>query len=385
MMFGKKKRTVSVDGRIVELQSKPIGFKLFGGKKAREQAAQQTQPEAKQEQSASGQRIGTNLTVEQRLKLELESRKHAQAMPQKLKFGGKTQQRQHQQAQRPAQRMAAPSRWRMYVEGMAAKHKNLEDVLKAQGIKSTPYEFVQRMIMSSIMLSAVVGVTVIVLFARLGLPSIEGIVIGIVVAIAIFYTALGTFLNFPATKGSNTAKSIERDILFAVRDMIISLRSGMPLFNAITSISTGYGEASKEFSKIVERVQLGSPLEEAIDRVVAETKSPTFRRIMLQAVVSIRAGADVINALQSVIDQVSEERIIELRRYGQKLNAIAMFYMLFGIILPSMGIAVVTILTTFISIFTVTNGVLAAALVMIFFLQIIFLRMVMASRPVFTM
>ncbi|MDE1868468.1 MAG: type II secretion system F family protein [Candidatus Micrarchaeota archaeon] len=385
MMFGKKKRTVSVDGRIVELQPKPVGFKLFSGGKKR-QPSPQLVPEAKPQQTAAQpkQDIGANLTVQQRLELELESRKHARAMPQKLKFG--EAQRQHmQQGQRPRQRITTPSRWRVYVEGMAAKHKGLEDVLKAQGIKSTPYEFVQRMIISSMMLAVVIGVTVLVLFARLGLPVIEGAVLGVVVAIAIFYTALGAFLNFPATKGSNTAKNIERDILFAVRDMIISLRSGMPLFNAITSISTGYGDASKEFAKIVERVQLGSPLEEAIDRVVAETKSATFRRIMLQAVVSIRAGADVINALQSVIDQVSEERIIELRRYGQKLNAIAMFYMLFGIILPSMGIAVVTILTTFISIFTVTNGVLAAALVMIFFLQIIFLRMVMVSRPVFTM
>lgn len=381
MMFGRKKRTVSVDGKIVELQPRP--FKLFGAKKPQRQ--QPSEPEQHQH-AEQEQKLGANLTVEQRLKLELESRRHAQAMPQKLKFE-RTQQHMQQQAGQPKQKpkIAPPSRWRMYVEGTAARHKGLEDVLKAQGIKSTPYEFVQRMMISSMMLGAVIGVTVIVLFVRLGLGTIEGPVLGVVVGIAVFYTALGAFLNFPATKGRNTAKNIERDILFAVRDMIISLRSGMPLFNAITSISTGYGDASKEFARIVERVQLGSPLEEAIDRVVAETKSATFRRIMLQAVVSIRAGADVINALQSVIDQVSEERIIELRRYGQKLNAIAMFYMLFGIILPSMGIAVVTILTTFISIFTVTDGVLGAALVLIFFLQIIFLRMVMASRPVFTM
>src|SRR5208283_3229492 len=127
------------------------------------------------------------------------------------------------------------------------------------------------------------------------------------------------------------------------------------------------------------------PLEDAIDKTVDETKSQSFRRLMLQASVSIRAGADVVSALQSIIDQLSQERIIELRRYGQRLNAIAMFYMLFGIILPSMGIAVVTILTTFIAVFTVNVTVLEFALVGIIFLQIVFLELITSSRPVFTL
>jgi flagellar protein FlaJ len=214
---------------------------------------------------------------------------------------------------------------------------------------------------------------------------LQTVIFSVLIAVGSFYMAFQTFLNFPTRKSGGSAKSIERDILFAARDMIISLRSGMPLFNAITSISSGYGEASKEFAKIVEKVQLGTSLEDAIDQTVSESKSVSFRRIMLQAAVSIRAGADVVGALQSVIDQVSQERIIELRRYGQRLNAIAMFYMLFGIIMPSMGIAVVTILTTFIAIFTVNVTVLEFALVGIIFLQIVFLKMITSSRPVFTM
>ena len=217
------------------------------------------------------------------------------------------------------------------------------------------------------------------------MSEIQGIVLGGLLGIVSFYASFQTFLNFPMAKGKTSSKAIERDILFAARDMIISLRSGMPLFNAITSISSGYGEASKEFAKIIERVQLGIPLEDAIDQTVSASKSQSFRRLMLQAAVSIRAGADVVSALQSVIDQLSQERIIELRRYGQRLNAIAMFYMLFGIILPSMGIAVVTILTTFIAIFTINTTILEFAIVGIIFLQVIFLELITSSRPVFSL
>ena len=251
-----------------------------------------------------------------------------------------------------------PSKLRLYLEGVGAKKKGLELALRNQGIKTSLYEFVRNMFIAAITLGIVLGGTLFILFQYIGMALPQTVIFSALIGVLSFYMSFQTFLNFPTQKSKGSAKNIERDILFAARDMIISLRSGMPLFNAITSISSGYGDASKEFAKIVERVQLGMPLEDAIDQTVSETKSLSFRRIMLQASVSIRAGADVVSALQSVIDQLSQERIIELRRYGQSLNAIAMFYMLFGIIMPSMGIAVVTILTTFIAIFTVNVTVL---------------------------
>lgn len=278
-----------------------------------------------------------------------------------------------------------PSRWRLYIEGVGAKHKGLEQALKDRKINQSVYSFIQRMVFASIMLSAIIGGTLIILLSHVGFPVAEAVLFGVIIGVAMFYMFLNSFLNFPKHKTKSDVKSVERDILFAARDMIIALRSGMPLFNSIVTISTGYGAASKEFARIVERVQLGMPLENAIDETLEETKSDSFRRIMLQASVSIKAGADVVSSLQSVIDQLAQERVIELRRYGQRLNAIAMFYMLFGVIMPSMGIAVVTILTTFIALFTVTPQLLEATIVGIGFLQVVFLMMIRSSRPSFSM
>jgi hypothetical protein len=60
-----------------------------------------------------------------------------------------------------------------------------------------------------------------------------------------------------------------------------------------------------------------------------------------------------------------------------------MFYMLFGVIFPSMGIAVAAIMSTFISIFTIDNNTLILALFGLAFLQGVFLKMVASSRPSF--
>ncbi len=278
-----------------------------------------------------------------------------------------------------------PSPLRTYLDKQAAKQKGLDAAVQNMRIAPTTYDFVLRMFLAAVMVAAIVAITVFLLLTTIGLSSVEGVLIGVIMGYAVYQGAFKVFLNYPTAKKVSSGKNVERDILFAARDLIISLRSGMPLFNAITLISKGYGDASAEFEKVVDKVQLGAPLEEAIDETVAQSKSPSFRRIMLQASVSIKAGADVVSALQSVIDQLSQERVIELRAYGQKLNAIAMFYMLFGVIMPSMGIAVVTILTTFIALFSVDTTVLSAVIVGIIFLQIVFLKLITASRPVFAM
>ncbi len=344
-MLGKKKpKTINVNGQDITLQPKPgIGSKLF------QQGPQQ-------------------------------SVNPPQASDQIPQYGaGINPMQQNRQA--PQKK---PNRWHLFVEGIGAKHKGLEQTLREQGIKGTLYSFVQRMIIAAMMIGIVLGITFLVLFIHLGLTLPAAVILAALLGFMVFYMGMNMFLNFPKHKTQKNAKGVERDILFAARDMIIALRSGMPLFNTLVSVSSGYGDASREFQKVVEKVQLGMPLEEAIDRTIADSKSDSFRRIMLQASVSIKSGGDVVSALQSVIDQLSEERVIEIRRYGQRLNAIAMFYMLFGVILPSMGIAVVTILTTFIALFTVTPQLLEAGLIGIGFLQIVFLQMIRGSRPSFS-
>ena len=346
LMLGKKEnKKITVDGKEIELHPKPKKLGLFSkGRSA---------PKAKQSVQQSN-------AYSEQLKRAVER-------------------------QTSDKDLVKPTKIKLYIEKLGSKQKGLEAALRQQGIKESLYDFVKRMLIASVMLAVVIGITTIILMVHIGIAIGAGILLGFVVGLVAFYVGLNTFLQFPKQKGKSNAKTIERDIIFAARDLIISLRSGMPLFNALTSVSTGYGEASKEFAKVVQKVQLGTPLVDAIDQTIEETRSNSFKRIMLQASVSIKSGADVVGALQSIIDQLAMERTIEMRRYGQKLNAIAMFYMLFGIILPSMGIAVITILTTFISIFTVNITILEAALVGIIFLQLIFLQMIKRSRPVFSM
>ncbi len=273
------------------------------------------------------------------------------------------------------------SKFQLFLAGVASKYKGLEGALRAQGIKESPYEFVRRMFIYSAAVSIVLMLAVGLLLVQYGVSPVLAVLLGL----AAFQGLFNKFIKYPIDRSTVLGKDIEKDILYAARDLVISMRSGMPLFNAITAVSTGYGAASLEFAKVVELVQLGAPIEQALDEVSTRSQSRTFKRIILQTTVSLKAGADVVGALQGVVEEVTQERIIELRRYGQRLNALAMFYMLFGVIFPSMGIAVAAILTTFIALFTVDATTLLFGAIMIFFLQIIFLNIMRSSRPTFAM
>lgn len=260
--------------------------------------------------------------------------------------------------------------------------KNLGPALVELGMKVTPAQYVKSCTTKAEVAAVAVTVASLIAVILLGL-DITFLVLAPVIGIIVYMMAYNMLLAYPVNKTKSIGTEIEKDVLFAARDMIVSMRSGVPLFNAMATVSLGYGAASREFEKIIDRVQLGMPMDQAIDEVSGKSGSPTFKKLMLQASTSIRVGSDVITSLQEVINDVSQERVIELRRYGQRLNAIAMFYMLFGVIFPSMGIAVAAIMSTFISIFTLDDNTLILAIFGLAFLQFVFLKMVASSRPSF--
>lgn len=287
--------------------------------------------------------------------------------------------------QQPKQAMKPKktSTFKQKADRMLDSHKGLRQALLEQGIDN-PYNFIVRMRTASTLLAIFIAAAVFIAFDYMHMQIAVTVLLALMLGVLSFFMSFNMFLEYPRYKTNQAAKNVEKNILFAARDILISLRSGMPLFNAISSVSTGYGDTSREFSRIVEHVELGMSLGDAIDKVISESRSQSFKKLMIQATTTIKAGADITAALQSVIDQLSQERIIELRRYGQRLNALAMFYMLFGVILPSMGIAVATILTTFLPLFTVNMTILELVIVGVVMIQIVFLQLI-RQRPLFSM
>lgn len=205
------------------------------------------------------------------------------------------------------------------------------------------------------------------------------------IPLALLYpNILFTYLMlYPTAMVRRRQREIDYEVLFAARHLVIALKSGLPLFSAITGLSRGYGRVSKEFAKIAEAVSVGTPITQAIREVAATNPSKYFVRILMQISNSLSSGADVGDSLNALLDQISREQLIALREYGQKLTPIVMFFMIIGIILPSLGVVLTIVLLTVISggVLGVTFPILLYVLLFIAIVQYLFLAYIESSRP----
>jgi len=247
----------------------------------------------------------------------------------------------------------------------------LRSKLRQAGIFQEPEEYVKSILATCMLLS--LGVFFIFFFFTMSLWAIVAIPLSL--PILFIY-----FVNFVDMKIEKIKKRIDEEIIFAGRFLIIGLESGVPIHKIFEDMEKNYEYVGYYFGEILNKVYLGTGMEEAINETILTAPSPNLRRILWQVVNSMKTGTEVSRSLNSVIEQIVKEQAISVQEYGKKLSPLAMFYMTVSIIIPSLGITMLVILATFIGI-KVTLPILLVFAGLIAFVQFMFLSLVKASRP----
>ncbi len=264
-------------------------------------------------------------------------------------------------------------------EVLLPRFPQLKKKLKLASMQKSPAEFLETVVRSTLLLSIAL-----ILLSSLLLYSAEiSLMFEIPIAILILLVVFFYLMIYPDARIVRRKRELDYEIVFAGRHIVIALKSGMPLFDTLVGASEGYGEVSVEFKKIVDRIILGVPTTQAIREVALDNPSKYFVRMTMQIANSVASGADVGNSLESVLDQISKEQTIQLKEYSQKLTPFVMFYMLFGIIVPSIGVVFATALLSVIrpGSFPVTSTILIPVFLLIMILQFLFLGLIENSRP----
>jgi len=163
----------------------------------------------------------------------------------------------------------------------------------------------------------------------------------------VFFFVPFWYVNFyPALVAGRKVRDLEKNLLFALRHLLIEVRAGVPLFDAMVGVSSGYGSVSDEFRRIVEEVNSGRDQEDVLNESAKRSPSLYFRRALWQVVNALQGGSDVSKALEAITDNFAERQINKINRYGEELNPWTMFYMIVAVILPSIGITFLIILTS---------------------------------------
>lgn len=187
------------------------------------------------------------------------------------------------------------------------------------------------------------------------------------------------FLMSPKNIINKRKRELDQEVLFAGRFLLVKVNAGRPLLNALIEGSQSYGVASKYFKEIVDDINLGTPLEKALDNAVKYSPSDKFRRILFQINTALKVGIDVSIPLTNVLEEITAEQLTEIQRYGKKLNSLALFYMLLAIVLPSIGMAIFVVVGGLLGL-PIDRSVFLVVIGAIILIQLVFISIFKTTR-----
>jgi pilus assembly protein TadC len=267
------------------------------------------------------------------------------------------------------------------------RYPSLKHHLIMAHLKISPFDFIKKSLLNASLFAGTFCIFSMFILRkifeteRIPLPGFMVPVIAIVVLFPLFWFFIfSLLLNTPLSAIRHRRNDIEKEVLFAGRYLLIKLNSGQPLLNALIDASRSYGVASKYFKEIVDDINLGMPLEDAIKQAMNLSPSPSFQKILFQINNALLLGVDVTESLHGVIDDITSEQITQIEAYSHKLNSVALFYMLIAIVAPSLGLTIFIIVAGMIG-FPVTNTLYVMLWFAVVLTQLFFINVFKAIRP----
>lgn len=187
-------------------------------------------------------------------------------------------------------------------------------------------------------------------------------------------------MRYPNFVALRRTKKLDRDLLDSLQHILIEIKSGVPLFNAMIGITDGYGEISEEFKIIIKEINAGVSEIKALERASLRNPSLHFRRSLWQITNAMKVGSDVASALEAIVDTLTQEQVIAIRRYGQELSPFTLMYMLFAVIMPTLGITFMIILSSFAGL-KIPDFIFPMILIVLAVFQFFYMGVIKTKRP----
>lgn len=260
---------------------------------------------------------------------------------------------------------------------LASKQPRLRQELYKARMSVTPEAFVSKSVRTALMAGVMLSVLVFFYVDKTNRPMYIPFLTFIVFTYFMYWYLMRT----PQLAQNKVAIDIDREVLFAGRFLLVKLNSGKPLVSALVEASRSYGISNKYFIEIVRDIELGTPLEESIEKAMNNSPSKHWRKILFQIHNALRLGIDVTTSLEAALEDVSHDYLIQIQRYGKKLGTMTLFYLLVAVVVPSLGMTILTILISFTGLATDGFGVYYVILALLVFTQIVFMRLFIDIRP----
>lgn len=262
-------------------------------------------------------------------------------------------------------------------ESVVKSSPNLALKLKIAGIREKEVDYVKKYLKNSLLYAFILSVGLFMIVSKQKMPIIL-IPLGFICMFIAFF-AIG--IKTVDAKISKRAKEMDREIMYAGRYLLVKLNSGKPLINALIDASKSYGISKKYFKEIVREIELGTPIEKALDNAMMYSPSKKFKKILFQISNALKIGIDVTKTLEAVLDEIANDQLLEIQRYGKKLNSFTMFYMMFAIVVPSLGITMLIVVASMTNMFALSTSTFIVIIAFLLLIQIMFITLFKGIRP----
>lgn len=186
---------------------------------------------------------------------------------------------------------------------------------------------------------------------------------------------------YPNILVKKIAAKQSKDLLFALREIMMDVGGGVPLFHALKNVSeSDYGKVAMEFEWATKQIEGGMPEQEALKLLAIKSENEFMKRAVWQLLNALESGASIKDALPSIIEALESALYHEIRLYSSNLNFLMLMYMFAAAVLPAIGVTFLALLSAFSGI-----GVRLETLIMLIsfsvILQVIMIGYMSATRP----
>lgn len=276
--------------------------------------------------------------------------------------------------------MRISERFNFLAQRMSKMSPHLDTTLKQARIPLEKIEYMSIVLFSATFMAILIGGMMFVVSLYV-VDIVYGLMISVGMGAALFMIVIIYLLQYPKLFIKKRVKDMERNLIFSLKHILIQMKSGVPLFKAFVSLSEGgYGALSDEFRQLVKTVQTGGTIEDELDRIAMHNPSLYLRRAIWQISNGIKAGSDLSMVLKSIIENITKEQALAIRRYGSQLNPLTLVYMMVAVIIPALGITMLIVLSSF-SGMAVTEIMLWGILGALAFLQFMYIGLIKSKRP----
>jgi flagellar protein FlaJ len=210
-----------------------------------------------------------------------------------------------------------------------------EDLYRAN-MKIEPEKYVALMIG----VSAIVSIFAVAFMFLMRMSVIICIMGGLISFVFVFMMAKSQ----PGRKAKARSVDVNRLLPYALRHMGTQLTSGIGLPESMVSVSrAGYGALSEEFGRMINDMNAGMSMEEALSAMDMRVNSEAMRRGIRQIQRTLRTGGDLSRTLNVLADESAFEMRMKLKDYVQALNMMTMMYMFISSVIPAMLMVVIMI------------------------------------------